>query len=416
MPPAYVKPYVKRQKNDATDAEAICEAVTRANMRFVETKTPEQQSCLMLHCSRQLFIRQQTSVINAIRAHMDEFGIVAPVGRKGVEQLLDIVTEAKGESRPDGIFGKNKSQNARPIPSRASAPTLNNRADRSSQIIGPTQPAKRGERSGRVTAGISEDHLLVLVMRIDLAERQRGGITVAAGDQQRQRLLTLQKRNPILGFMSFKRNQVEEAVARGSEPRTRTPSTELRTKLKRLLEMDRKLGCSPRASDPGRANYAFFSGEARGSGVEVWFSEYEAFALFTALRLLEHGLPQKEAVSILRQARPRLEPKHAEIMQWDPKIIFDKKKIWENWRPGMARLSTTRPVFLTVASRKGGRATGASSEATWEIHLIEIPQLARFLLSESAISSTLLELVRPAHDLRNSLMKTTPVKRGRGSS
>jgi len=57
MPPAYVKPYVKRQKNDAADAEAICEAVTRANMRFVETKTPEQQSCLMLHRTRQLFIR-----------------------------------------------------------------------------------------------------------------------------------------------------------------------------------------------------------------------------------------------------------------------------------------------------------------------------------------------------------------------
>ena len=75
MPPAYVKPYVKRQKNDAADAEAICEAVTRANMRFVETKTPEQQSCLMLHRTRQLFIRQQTSVINAIRAHMAEFGI-----------------------------------------------------------------------------------------------------------------------------------------------------------------------------------------------------------------------------------------------------------------------------------------------------------------------------------------------------
>ncbi len=77
MPPAYVKPYVKRQKNDAADAEAICEAVTRANMRFVETKTPAQQSCLMLHRTRQLFIRQQTSVINAIRAHLAEFGIVA---------------------------------------------------------------------------------------------------------------------------------------------------------------------------------------------------------------------------------------------------------------------------------------------------------------------------------------------------
>jgi transposase len=61
MPPTYVKPYVKRQTNDAADAEAICEAVTGANMRFVETKTTEQQSCLMLHRTRQLFIRQQTS-------------------------------------------------------------------------------------------------------------------------------------------------------------------------------------------------------------------------------------------------------------------------------------------------------------------------------------------------------------------
>ena len=98
MPPAYVKPYVKRQKNDAADAEAICEAVTRANMRFVETKTPEQQSCLMLHRTRQLFIRQQTSVINAIRAHMAEFGIVAPVGRHGVEALLEVVADV-GDNR-----------------------------------------------------------------------------------------------------------------------------------------------------------------------------------------------------------------------------------------------------------------------------------------------------------------------------
>ena len=77
MPPAYVKPYVKRQKNDMADAEAICEAVTRANMRFVPTKTPEQQSCLMLHRTRHLFIRQQTAVINSIRAHLAEFGMAS---------------------------------------------------------------------------------------------------------------------------------------------------------------------------------------------------------------------------------------------------------------------------------------------------------------------------------------------------
>jgi len=101
MPPAYVKPYVKRQKNDAADAEAICEAVTRVNMRFVETKTPEQQSCLMLHRTRHLFIRQQTAVINAIRAHFAEFGIVAPVGRNGVEELLNVVVDSNEKRLPE---------------------------------------------------------------------------------------------------------------------------------------------------------------------------------------------------------------------------------------------------------------------------------------------------------------------------
>src|SRR3974377_892216 len=101
MPPAYVKPYVKRQKNDAADAEAICEAVTRANMRFVETKTAEQQSCLTLHRTRHLFIRQQTSVINAIRAHLAEFGIVAPVGRNGIEELLHVVADPNDQRVPE---------------------------------------------------------------------------------------------------------------------------------------------------------------------------------------------------------------------------------------------------------------------------------------------------------------------------
>jgi transposase len=105
MPPAYVKPYVKRHKNDAVDAEAICEAVTRPNMRFVATKTPEQQSCLTLHRTRHMFIRQQTAVINAIRAHLAEFGIVAPVGRNGVEQLLSVVSDASDKRLPEVARG-----------------------------------------------------------------------------------------------------------------------------------------------------------------------------------------------------------------------------------------------------------------------------------------------------------------------
>ena len=97
MPPQYVKPYVKRQKNDAADAEAICEAVTRPTMRFVAVKTEEQQAILMLHRTRELLIRQKTMLINAFRAHLGEFGIVAPQGRTGLAELLKHMSV--GESR-----------------------------------------------------------------------------------------------------------------------------------------------------------------------------------------------------------------------------------------------------------------------------------------------------------------------------
>ncbi len=100
MPPRYVKPYVKRNKNDAADAEAICEAVTRPTMRFVPIKTPEQQSVLMLHRTRRLFVRQRTTLINAIRAHLAEFGIVAGVGRNGVEVLLGLFANGVDDRIP----------------------------------------------------------------------------------------------------------------------------------------------------------------------------------------------------------------------------------------------------------------------------------------------------------------------------
>jgi transposase len=105
IPPAYVRPYVKRQKNDCSDAEAICEAVGRPHMRFVPTKTVEQQSGLVLHRTRSLLIRQQTSVINAIRAHLAEFGIVAPVGRNGLEALLKVVASEEDGRLPEIVRG-----------------------------------------------------------------------------------------------------------------------------------------------------------------------------------------------------------------------------------------------------------------------------------------------------------------------
>ena len=87
MPPAYVKAYVKRNKNDAADAAAICEAVGRPSMRFVPVKDAEQQSVLLLHRARNLLVRQRTMLVNALRAHMAEFGIIAPQGLRHVELL-----------------------------------------------------------------------------------------------------------------------------------------------------------------------------------------------------------------------------------------------------------------------------------------------------------------------------------------
>jgi transposase len=93
MPPAYVKAYVKRNKNDAADAEAICEAVTRPSMRFVPVKDVDQQSVLMMHRARNLLVRQRTMLVNALRAHLAEFGIIAPQGLRHIERLAGAIEE-----------------------------------------------------------------------------------------------------------------------------------------------------------------------------------------------------------------------------------------------------------------------------------------------------------------------------------
>jgi transposase len=100
MPPTYVKAYLKRSKNDANDAAAICEAVTRPSMRFVPTKSEQQQSGLMLHRSRQLLVRQRTMLSNAIRGHMAELGMISAKGRKGTAALLEIIANADDDRIP----------------------------------------------------------------------------------------------------------------------------------------------------------------------------------------------------------------------------------------------------------------------------------------------------------------------------
>ncbi len=101
IPPQYVKPYVKRSKTDAADAEAICEAVTRPSMRFVGIKSVDQQAILVLHRSRDLLVRQRTMVSNALRGHMAEFGVVEKLGMAGTMRLADIIADESDERIPD---------------------------------------------------------------------------------------------------------------------------------------------------------------------------------------------------------------------------------------------------------------------------------------------------------------------------
>src|SRR6478609_651932 len=101
MPPQYVKAYVKRNKNDAVDAAAICEAVKRPSMRFVPVKTIEQQSALLMHRARDLLVRQRTMLVNALRGHLAEFGLIEAQGLHKVVRLIAIVMDDKDERIPD---------------------------------------------------------------------------------------------------------------------------------------------------------------------------------------------------------------------------------------------------------------------------------------------------------------------------
>jgi transposase len=105
MPPSYVKAYLKRSKNDANDAAAICEAVTRPSMRFVPIKTKQQQTALMLHRTRQLLVRQRTMLSNALRGHLAELGVVSAKGRNGTAELLKIIADGADNRVPSSARG-----------------------------------------------------------------------------------------------------------------------------------------------------------------------------------------------------------------------------------------------------------------------------------------------------------------------
>jgi transposase len=231
MPPAYVKPYVKRGKTDAVDAEATCEAVTRPTMRFVPVKSAETQAALLDHKTRDFLVRQRTQIINAIRAHMGEFGIVVAKGIQNIERLiaaaqnvpeaarlaLDMLAEqlACTQTRIDAVTARIGERQADDLLARRLA-TIPGVGTISSSAFAATTPDVSAFRSGRDYAA-----WLGLTPRAHSSGgKERLGRISKAGNRYLRRLL-------YLGAMA----RISARRGRGQRPLDATPDW-----LDRMLE------------------------------------------------------------------------------------------------------------------------------------------------------------------------------------
>jgi hypothetical protein len=209
----------------------------------------------------------------------------------------------------------------------------------------------------------------------------------------------------------YKRNQVEDAIGIAMGIRSDKEAAEFQTRVKRLLDADRAFGRNKRSNDPGRSNYAFYSEESPGKGSEINFSEYEAFAVMTALRMLTHNWPQGFAVSTLRRIRPELERHHSRILTADPRQLFSHQ---QDTSPGTMVQTNSRPEFLLIVSDDRKRESVDSSGAYARLFRDE-QSAFRFQLERPGRTCSWFELVTAAFELHQSLQKTEPRKRGRSS-
>lgn len=215
----------------------------------------------------------------------------------------------------------------------------------------------------------------------------------------------------------YRRSQIEQAISALLERGVRQPSTALRTRIKRLLETDRSLGRKPNSTDPEASNYAFFRETAPGSGFEVHFSPYEAFALLLGLQLMLHSWPQRFAVLVMRHVRRDLEKEYNRILSLDPTVLFDEKKIERNRQPGALAYETTAPAFLAIVSRYGLTRDKQMAPFASSVHS-DIESASDWIsktIKGVGGGSSLFELTINAHLLSRELQRTRPRKRGRSS-
>lgn len=214
-------------------------------------------------------------------------------------------------------------------------------------------------------------------------------------------------------MLKCKRNQVQEAIFRtlGAEG---ARADEIRFRLKRLLAADRSLGCRPRSQDKADRHYAFYGAEPPGTGADVMYSAYEAFALLAAVTLLEHGLPQVVVVKMMRQIRDELELAHAEILEKHPSDLFGQEAIRARAKPGLIAFDSTDPVILVFL-----RLTGSSVDKQKMGTVVSVcrnPNELSLFMKEHGLPGTgfsIFEFSRLIHLLAENLSRTRVVKRGR---
>jgi hypothetical protein len=209
-----------------------------------------------------------------------------------------------------------------------------------------------------------------------------------------------------------KRNQLEEAVIRtlgasGAQAR------DLKLRIKRLLLTDRRLGRGKSSDRLNTGRYAFYSGKPQGSGNEVMFTAFEVFAVLAALLMLRHGIPQAKVVRILRDVRPDLEAAHHDILDRDPKELFDEQAIRAMGSDGTIAVDSTAPIFLAFVELEIGKGRVQATIAVCR----GLDALGKFFKEHSVVGSgtTFFQFTRLMHTLASNLSKTRPVKRGQST-
>ena len=208
--------------------------------------------------------------------------------------------------------------------------------------------------------------------------------------------------------MHYKRNQVEEAIAK-LIARGAGGAWPVSSRLKRLLNTDRLLECNARSSNPEASTYAFFGQEPPGSGFEVEFGEYDTFALLLGLQLLDHGFPQQDVVKVLRRARSSLVTEHSRILRLDRTVLFDETQVKRSARAGQLAAKVNTPSFLVVQT---GRRRPYQSV---DVHVCKDEADMMRIIKSQLGAYTIYELAASAHLLHTALQSTQPRPRGRSA-